>query len=530
MQQHKECIENGLAVLGIELGSTRIKAVLINPQGDILSTGSFDWENRFENGIWTYSEQDIWQGLQGAYRDLTHQIEQTYQLKLTRLAAIGISAMMHGYLPFNQQDKLLTPFRTWRNNTTQTAAHQLSQHFNFNIPQRWSIAHLYQAILNKESHVSKIDFITTLAGYIHWQLTDQKVLGIGDASGMFPIDSSQQNYDQRMLSQFEQLAQLQGYSWKLSQILPKVLSAGENAGKLTDKGAKLLDPDGNLQPNIPFCPPEGDAGTGMVATNSIKAKTGNISAGTSAFAMLVLEKSLSRAYEQIDMVTTPEGKPVAMAHANNCSTDINAWVNLFKQNLQAFGVKVSDEQLYETLFTQALQAEPDCGKLLSYGFYSGEHSLGLNSGYPIFLHSADANFNLANFMQVHLYSAFAAMKLGVDILLQQEQVEIQQILGHGGIFKTKDIAQRILASALNIPIATIDTAGEGGAWGIALLANYLGKSQSLSEYLEQEIFANTQVHLVEPNQEISQGYQTFIKTYQKYIAVVQTAVEKMAKN
>ncbi len=528
MYDTKQFIENGNAVLGIEFGSTRIKAVLIDDKGAILANGVFDWENHFSNGIWTYPQEEILHGLQSAYRNLADSVKEKYQLPLTKLAAIGISAMMHGYMPFDKQGKLLVPFRTWRNNFTQQSSQKLTALFQYNIPQRWSIAHLYQAILNQEAHVADIDYFTTLAGYVHWLLTGEKVLGIGDASGMFPIDIQTQSYDKRMLTQFAQLIADKHYPWHITEILPQVLPAGKTAGKLTALGAELLDPSGNLQAGIPFCPPEGDAGTGMVATNSIKETTGNISAGTSAFAMIVLEKQLSRVYEELDMVTTPAGKPVAMAHANNCSTDINAWVNLFGETLNAFGVQVSTEKLYETLFLKALEGDADCGGLLSYGFYSGEHVVGLAEGCPLLIHPTNADFNLANLIRVHLYSAFGAMKLGMDILMRQENVRITQILGHGGIFKTQNVAQKILASALNTAVATMSTAGEGGAWGIALLANFLSRhqaGQSLEQYLNNEIFQQAEISIVEPDAKISQGYEQFMQAYQRGIAVVKAAIE-----
>ncbi|HBO38653.1 MAG TPA: ATPase, partial [Pasteurellaceae bacterium] len=413
------------------------------------------------------------------------------------------------------------------NNMTSKSSQKLTALFQYNIPQRWSISHLYQAILNQETHLDQIDYLTTLAGYVHWKLSGEKVLGVGEASGMFPIDIQTQSYHRRMLSQFDALVNEKNYPWKIEQILPKVLVAGQSAGCLSVEGAALLDPDGNLQADIPMCPPEGDAGTGMVATNSIKEKTGNISAGTSAFTMIVLEKELSQVYEQLDMVTTPTGKLVAMAHANNCTTDINAWVKLFGESLKAFGTEVSTEKLYETLFMKALEGDADCGGLLSYGFYSGEHGVGLSEGCPLFIHPTNADFNLANFIRVHLYSAFGAMKLGMDILMQQEKINIDSILGHGGIFKTKNVAQKILASALNTPIATMETAGEGGAWGIALLANFLEKypsGQSLEQYLDDCIFRNVDISMVEPDENISDGYATFMRNYKKGIAVVQAAI------
>lgn len=526
MPKAKNIIENGEAVLGIEFGSTRIKAVLIDNVGTILATGLFDWENHLEQGIWTYHQDEIWSGLQAAYLNLSENVKEKYQINIENLSAIGISAMMHGYLPFNKEGKQLTEFRTWRNNTTQEASKKLTSLFQYNIPQRWSIAHLYQAILNDEPHLHEIDFITTLAGYVHWKLTDQKVLGIGDASGMFPIDTKSLSYNTDMIHAFNEYIADKKYPWQIQQLLPKVLTAGQIAGKLTADGAKLLDPSGYLRSNIPFCPPEGDAGTGMVATNSIKEKTGNISAGTSAFAMIVLEHELSKVYEELDMVTTPTGKLVAMAHSNNCTSDINAWICLFGECLRHFGVNIYSEELYESLFLQALKGENNCGNLLSYGFYSGEHNIGLAEGCPIFIHPTNANFNLSNFMRSHIYSAFAAMKLGVDILQKKENVNIAQIFGHGGIFKTAGVAQKILASALNTPIATMSTAGEGGAWGIALLANYLNEvNHSLEYYLDNKVFTNTDISVVQPDKSICQGYDDYMKSYCHNLPVIQKAVE-----
>ncbi|WP_409500698.1 xylulokinase [Mannheimia glucosida] len=527
MSEVQNPIAEGKVSLGIEFGSTRIKAVLIDTQGNILSVGGFNWENHFIDGVWTYPLEEVWTGVQVAFKTLSENVQQQYGQPLQKIANIGISAMMHGYLAFNQQNELLVPFRTWRNNFTSGASHQLTQLFNYNIPQRWSIAHLYQAILNNETHLSEVNFITTLAGYVHWQLTGEKVLGIGDASGMFPIDLGLQNYNAQMLSQFDELIKDKKFEWRLSNILPKVLVAGEKAGVLTEQGALLLDPSGNLKSGSLLCPPEGDAGTGMVATNSISEKTGNISAGTSAFAMIVLQKELSKVYEELDMVTTPTGKLVAMAHSNNCSSDINAWVGLFKETLSVLNLSCDTDTLYQTLFLKALEGDADCGNLLSYGFYSGEHIVGLPEGCPTFMHPANANFNLANFMRVHLYTAFAAMKIGMDILMQQEKVEITQILGHGGIFKTENVAQKILASALNVPIATMQTASEGGAWGIALLANYLNEYQkgiSLEDYLNHQIFSSTSVSIVEPDVKISAGYDIFMQRYKKGINVVKEVV------
>ncbi|QPB43118.1 xylulokinase [Rodentibacter haemolyticus] len=530
MQNEKNLIESGNIIIGIELGSTRVKAVLIDQEGAILATGGADWENRLINNIWTYHQQEIWSTLQAAFYDLQMTVKEKYRTLIKQAQAIGISGMMHGYLSFDSEGNQLVPFRTWRNNITSVASERLTALFQYPIPQRWSIAHLYQAVLNQEPHLEKLDYLTTLAGYVHWKLTGEKVLGIGDASGMFPINVEEARYDQEMINRFNQLIRHKSYAWEIQDILPQVKIAGKTAGKLTALGASLLDPTGNLQSGIVFCPPEGDAGTGMVATNCLREKTGNISAGTSAFAMIVLEKALSKVYPELDIVTTPSGKLVAMAHAQNCTSDINAWVSLFGECLQTFGVRICTEELYETLFLQALQGDSECGGLLSYGFYSGEHNVGLSEGCPIFLHPTNAKFNLANFMRVHLYTAFGAMKLGMDILLQQEKVSITRILGHGGIFKTENIAQQILSSALNIPLATMNTASNGGAWGIALLASFLMKTDhySLEEYLDKCIFNQVEMKLVYPEKAITEGYQQFIERYKQGIPVVQSAIERLA--
>lgn len=520
----KSIIENGQAYLGIELGSTRIKSVLVDSQGTILAKGSFEWENHFVNGIWTYPLDEVWVGVAKSYQDLCQDAKNHYEVEIKQLAAIGISAMMHGYIPFDKQGNQLAEFRTWRNNTAAKAADQLTEILNYNIPHRWSVAHLYQAILNQEAHTQEIAFFTTLAGYVHWQLTGQKVLGIGDASGMFPIDSITYDYDAKKLNTFDQLIQDKQFGWKLNDILPKVLVAGENAGTLTEKGATLLDPTGTLQAGCRFCPPEGDAGTGMMATNSIKVKTGNVSAGTSAFAMVVLEKALSQVYRDLDMVTTPAGDPVAMAHSQNCSSDLNAWFKVFRQILEVFDVKVNADQLYSTLFNQALKADPAGGDLLSYCFYSGEHGVDLTTGCPLFLHPANAEFSLANFILVQLYTSFGAMKLGMDTLTKKEQVKIDKIFAHGGLFKSKDVAQTVLAAALNVPVAVLETADEGGAWGIALLAAYLDQTErTLTGYLDEIVFANSTDNVVNPDPKWVAGYESFIQRYKNGLPIEQAA-------
>ena len=470
----KSTIETGKAILGIELGSTRIKAVLIDRENRPIAQGSHTWENQLVDGLWTYSIESIWSGLQDCYADLRSNVKKLYDgIEIESLAAIGVSAMMHGYMPFNEKEEILVPFRTWRNTNTGRAAAELSELFVYNIPLRWSISHLYQAILNNETHVKDIKFLTTLAGYVHWQITGEKVLGIGDASGMLPIDPATNNYSAEMVEKFDNLIAPKEYNWKLEDILPKVLSAGENAGVLTPEGSRKLDVSSHLKAGIPVCPPEGDAGTGMVATNAVKQRTGNVSAGTSSFSMIVLEKELSKPYEMIDMVTTPDGSLVAMVHCNNCTSDLNAWVNLFKEYQELLGIPVNMDEIYSKLYNIALTGDTDCGGLLSYNYISGEPVTGLAEGRPLFIRSANDKFSLANFMRTHLYASVGVLKIGNDILFNDEKVKVDRITGHGGLFRTKGVGQRILAAAINSPISVMETAGEGGAWGIALLGSYL---------------------------------------------------------
>lgn len=529
----KQAITAGETSLGIELGSTRIKAVLINRQFETIASGSYEWENQLVDGYWTYNLTDITKGLQEAYRELSQEVEQQYGVKLTRIGSIGFSAMMHGYMAFDSTGELLVPFRTWRNSTTGEAARQLTAVFQFNIPERWSIAHLYQAILNGEQHVPRIDYITTLAGYIHWLLTGAKALGIGDASGMFPIDETTQDYNKKMVQQFEELVADKGYPWKLRHILPKVYPAGVEAGSLSLEGARILDPSGNLEAGIPLCPPEGDAGTGMVATNSVKKRTGNISVGTSVFAMIVLEKELTAVYPEIDMVTTPDGSPVGMVHANNCSSEINAWLGLFQEFYTAMGQKADKNQLYSVLFNQALAADPDGGGLLSYGYFSGENITGMEKGRPLFVRSPESRFNLANFMRIHLFSAFAALKLGMDILTKREHVAIDSILAHGGLFKTPVVGQRIVAAALNVPVSVMDTAGEGGAWGMAILASYMTNKDTqepLDRFLAEQVFKNAQGQEIKPDISDVNGFDVFMERYSKGLPIEQAAIDYFVEN
>ena len=523
----KELIQSGKAILGIEFGSTRIKAVLIDDAHKPIAQGSHTWENQLVDGLWTYSLDAIWGGLQDCYSDLRANVQKQYGVEIKSLASIGISAMMHGYMAFNAKNELLVPFRTWRNTNTGKAAAELSELFKFNIPLRWSISHLYQCILNGDEHVKDITFQTTLAGYIHWMLTGEKVLGIGDASGMIPVDSTTNTYCADMVEKFDKLVAPKGYGWKLLDIFPKVLVAGEDAGKLTAEGAAKLDVSGNLQAGIPLCPPEGDAGTGMVATNAVKQRTGNVSAGTSSFSMIVLEKALSKAYEPIDMVTTPDGSPVAMVHCNNCTSDINAWVNIFKEFEELMGIPVDMDVLYGKLYNKALEGDADCGGLLAYNYVSGEPITGLAEGRPMFVRSANDKFNLANFMRANLYATIGVLKIGNDILLKEEKVKIDRITGHGGLFKTAGVGQRILAAAINSPISVMETAGEGGAWGIALLASYLvnnAKNENLADFLENTVFAGETGVEIAPTAEDVEGFNKYIATYKAGLAIEQAAV------
>jgi sugar (pentulose or hexulose) kinase len=526
----QKVIENGNTVLGIEFGSTRIKAMLIGENHKPIASGSHEWENRYENGIWTYSLEDVWTGLQDSYRKLSNQVFDKHNTPIQTIGAIGFSAMMHGYLAFDKDGNLLVPFRTWRNTMTGQASKELTDLFQFNIPQRWSIAHLYQAILNNEPHIHEISYLTTLAGYVHWKLTNQQVLGVGEASGMFPIDSKANDYDEGMIELFNELLKAANISWKIQDILPRVLLAGDGAGALIEEGAILLDPTGQLQVGIPFCPPEGDAGTGMVGTNSVAVRTGNISAGTSVFAMIVLEKSLSKVYPEIDMVTTPTGKPVAMVHSNNCTSDLNAWVNLFQEFTTALDLEIDQSRLFELLYNQALSGDADGGGLLAYNYLSGEHITHLEEGRPLFVRTPESRFTLANFMRVHLFSALGALKIGLDILFEQEQVKIDQILGHGGFFKTKDVGQRIMAAAMNVPVSVMETAGEGGAWGIALLASYMirkSENESLEAYLSNKVFTREKGALVAPNQADVDGLMAFMERYKKGLVIERTAVDAL---
>lgn len=526
-QEQAAWVREGRCALGIELGSTRIKAVLIGPDHAPVAMGAHDWENRLEDGVWTYHLDDVWTGIQDAYADLARNALETCGEPLARLEAVGVSAMMHGYLPFDAAGNQLAPFRTWRNTMTAKAAEELTALFSFNIPQRWSIAHLYQAILNEEAHVSSIDYLTTLAGYVHWQLTGERVLGVGEASGMFPIDSAAMTYDADMADRFDRLVAGHHFRWKLLDILPRVLPAGVQAGRLTPEGAQLLDPTGELQPGTPFCPPEGDAGTGMVATNSVAERTGNVSAGTSIFAMVVLERPLSQVYPEIDMVTTPDGKPVAMVHCNNCTSEINAWAGMLQEFAHCIGSDLSDDRLYSLLYSKAAEGEKDGGGLLCCNYLSGEPVVDMEEGRPLLVRRPESRLTLGNFMRAQLYSAVATLKIGMELLTEGESVKLDRLMGHGGLFKTPEAGQKIMAAAIGVPVSVMENAGEGGAWGIALLAEYMlsGEGMTLAQYMEQNVFTDMPIIEKDPAPADIAGFTAYMHAYQGLLAVEETAIQ-----
>lgn len=526
----QEAIAAGNISLGVEFGSTRIKAVLIDEQYNTLAQGDHVWENHLDNGLWTYGLDEVWAGVQDAYAQLVASVHETYDVELTRIARMGFSAMMHGYLAFNKNGELLVPFRTWRNTNTHEAHEQLSELFQFNIPERWSIAHLYQAILNNEEHVPEVDFFTTLSGYVHWQLTGRKVLGVGDASGMFPIDPHTHNFDEEFLAQFDQLNNVASQPWNIREILPTVLVAGQNAGELTEEGARLLDPSGRLQAGSVLAPPEGDAGTGMVATNSVRVRTGNVSAGTSIFAMVVLEDKLKALHPEVDVVTTPAGDLAGMSHANNFTSDLNAWVGLFREFATAAGTPVDNATLFSTLFNAAIADNTDAnaGGLLNYCFYSGEFLVNLAEGRPVFARGPQARMSLGNFMRAQLFSAFSPVKVGMDVMTKDEGVRVDSLVGHGGIFTTPVVAQRILAAAFNTPIRVMSTAAEGGAWGMAVLADYTAHVQTaLDDYLDNTVFAGAQYSTEEPQPADVDGFEDFFERFRAGLAIEQAAVESI---
>lgn len=518
MQEIIRQIEDGQCTLGIEYGSTRIKAVLDGTDNKPVATGVFDWENTFDGTYWTYSEEELLTGLASTYQSLKTQVKERYGITLKRVAAIGVSAMMHGYLPFDKTGNLLVPFRTWRNTTTTEAAHELTQLFEFHIPERWSVSHIYQAILNKEEHVDKIDFFTTLAGYAHWKLTGERVLSVGDASGMFPIDAATKRYDQHMIALFNDLVASKGVKWCVEDLLPQIRYAGDVAGHLSEAGAKLLDPDGDLEAGCPLCPPEGDAGTGMIATNSVAPRTGNVSAGTSVFSMVVLEGSLKNSMvSEIDLVTTPSGDPVAMVHCNNCTSDINAWMDLLADYSKLMGHEDDKEEMFTKLFNAALSADKDAGGLVSMPFISGETVMGVQTGYPLFARKQNSHFSIANFMRMNIMAAFGALASGNEAL-RKENVKIDKLYGHGGIFKTPKVAQSILAAALDAPVTVMETASEGGAWGQALAASYMihkKEGESLTDFLSNNVFTEVKSTTFVPDQRDVEGYRRFLVSFRE---------------
>ncbi len=518
-------ISEGKGILGIELGSTRIKAVLIGDNQQPIADGSYLWENNLIDGNWTYNLDDVWKGIQSCYKNLYDNVYQRYGVKLSKLAGLGISAMMHGYLVFDRSDNLLTPFRTWRNNNTLEASERLMSLLEHPIPQRWSIAHLYQSLLENQEHVSDIDYMTTLSGYVHRKLTGRKILGIGDASGMFPIDVDKAKFDSEMMRRFNDIVKDEALPWNIEQIMPEVLVAGQDAGSLTEVGALLLDPTGQLKHNCPMCPPEGDAGTGMIATNTIAMRTGNISAGTSIFAMVVLDKKLKKVHPELDLVTTPDGKLVAMAHSNNCSSNLDSWMKLFEEVASSLGTNVSADELYDTLFRESLKGDDDCGGLMVYGYLSGEHMTHFEKGCPLFLNPSDSKFTLANFMRANLLSALGAMKIGIDILVEEEGVKLNKILAHGGLFKTKGVVQQLMATALNVPVATVENASDGGAWGIALLASFLiDEEKNLESFLTNKVFLSNDEFIIDIDKDEFEGVQEFMKRYKDCLPVEREAV------
>lgn len=527
MSEIKNIIAEGKSILGIEFGSTRIKAVLIEPDTfKPIAQGAHEWENRLEDGLWTYHLDDIWSGLQDCYQDLQKDVQNQYGVQIKKLASIGFSAMMHGYMAFDKNGNHLAQFRTWRNANTTEAAEKLTELFQFNIPERWSISHLYQCILNKEKHVTSVDFFTTLAGYVHWKLTGQKVLGVGDASGMFPIDSNTHDYNKKYLEQFNKILCEEKMPYTLEHLLPKVLCAGDDAGSLTEEGAKLLDVSGNLESGCPICPPEGDAGTGMVATNSVAVRTGNVSAGTSIFAMVVLEKALEKLHREIDCVTTPDGLQVAMVHANNCTSDLNAWVGLFADFLKAAHIDMDMNTLFKTLYNEALNnGAPDCDGIITYGYLSGENITSMPEGRPLLARMPTSKFTVGNLFRSNLNTSLGAIRLGMDIL-KKEHVKVDKLLGHGGLFKTKGVGQSIMADALNIPVWVMTTAGEGGAWGIALLAAYRAQKddETLPEFLENKVFHDAQGSKIDPNPKGVEGFNVFLERYVLCLGVERQAV------
>lgn len=522
-----EKIRAGKTSLGIEFGSTRIKAVLIDDTYRTIASGDYGWASHLEHGLWSYTVEEIWKGLQTAYAEMAGDVEAAYGEKLTHIGHIGFSAMMHGYLAFDENGELLVPFRTWQNTNTHEAHEKLSELFQYNIPERWSIAHLYQCVLNNEEHVSKVAFFTTLAGYVHWKLTGRKVLGVGDASGMFPIDPTTRTWEAEFIRQFNELPEVAAQPWKLEDLLPEPLVAGTPAGELTEEGAKLLDPTGTLQPGITLAPPEGDAGTGMMATNSVRKRTGNVSAGTSIFATVVLEGKLKALHPEVDLVTTPAGDLAGMSHANNFTSDLNAWVGLFGQFAEALGHPVDAGTLYGTLFRAAIADDVDanCGGLLNYPFRSGEFLAGLPEGRPLFARKPEARMSLGNFMRAQLFGAFSPVKIGMDVMTKDEHVQVDSLVGHGGIFTTPKVAQKILAAAFDTPIKVMATAAEGGAWGMAVLGDYLWHAdEDLADYLDNRVFADAESVTETPDEKDVEGFEDFFARFRAGLPIEHAAI------
>jgi sugar (pentulose or hexulose) kinase len=517
---------NANTALGIELGSTRIKAALIGPDHTPIATGSHAWENQLVDGLWTYSLDAVWAGLQDCFTGLVADARQRHGVRPTTFKAVGVSAMMHGYLAFDAEHQLLVPFRTWRNTNTGRAAAELTELFGYNIPLRWSIAHLYQAILDDEPHVSQIAHLTTLAGYVHWRLTGRNVLGVGDASGMFPIDPATLGYDRTMLAKFNELVADRVPGLNVESLLPQMLPAGAEAGRLTAAGAALLDPTGALESGIPLCPPEGDAGTGMVATNSVAPRTGNVSAGTSIFAMVVLERPLAKVHDEVDLVTTPAGDLVAMVHCNNGASELGAWADMFGEFAAALGHPARSDEVFEALLRAALAGDADAGGLLAYNYLAGEPITGLTEGRPLYVRTPDSRMTLANFARAQIHGVFATLALGMRVL-NDEGVALDSMYAHGGLFKTEGVAQRLLAAAIGAPVAVGQTAGEGGAWGMALLAAYLAtaEQQSLGEFLNERVFADAALVVTEPDPADAAGFSSYLDRYTAGLAVVRAATK-----
>jgi len=525
----RENIRAGAVTLGMEFGSTRIKAALIAPDTTPLAVGSHVWENQFKDGVWTYDMADVHRGLASCLAALVEDVRIRYGLELEAVGALGVSGMMHGYIALDADGELLVPFRTWRNNVTGEACAELTPRLDFAVPQRWSIAHLYQSILERQPHVKRIAHLTTLAGYVHWKLSGEHVIGVGDASGMFPIDPRTADWDAERMAAFDSLVDPWQVGWQLRDILPKVLPAGHLGGRLTVEGSRLLDPLGRIHEGTPLCPPEGDAGTGMVATNALRPRAANVSAGTSMFAMIVLDRSLSRIYGEIDIIVTPDARPVAMAHANNGTSDLDAWMALFGQVAEALGAETRFDELYARILPLALRGDPDAGRLLSVNYVSGEHMTGFTEGRPLFVRNQDGRFTLENFMRALCYASLCTLREGLDILREQEGVIVEEVRGHGGFFRGGDTGQRMMAAALNVPISLPATASEGGAWGIAVLAAYLLRTdagQSLPDYLDARVSGSMGAP-VKPDPHDVQGFAAYFARHRAALAIEREAIASL---